>query len=190
MLKNFLFKIKIVNFEIQIQLTFFLYFFLVFLLPFSYIENAIYVCIILLASIIHELGHILVAKLCSIKVLFLRLSVSTFFIKIDNKDLTKLKSLLITVGGPIASFLLYFVVSFCFTENSSFLIAIKTTLLISAAFNLVPFHGFDGQVIFFLCIDYICNKLGVKFNKKITSHISVILSVLICCVLIYISVYN
>ncbi|MBQ8299685.1 MAG: M50 family metallopeptidase [Clostridia bacterium] len=121
--------------------------------------------------IMHEIAHMLVALILKMNVYEIELLPVGVNAKYKGEN-TKLKELLISLAGPIASFL--FALMF---ENETF----KIMNFSIATFNLIPIKPFDGGKIFE-------NILKISLNEKIANKILNILSKIILNLLLIFSI--
>ena len=131
---------------------------LVSILTASYLEFIIIFTII----IIHELGHVIVARLLGVKVKNIYIyplgGVSKF-----NMDLNinPIKELLILLGGPLFQFLSLFLI-YLFKDKKEVIIIYHYSILL---FNLLPIYPLDGgrliNILFQIFISY---KRSIKLS--------------------------
>lgn len=105
-------------------------------------ENRVICCF--LAALLHELGHILMMRLCAVQVRGLRLRL--FDVLIEADEPTDFRSdVFITLGGVAVNFL--FALLFC-------PLSLKLGLphLVLGVFNLLPIMSLDGGHLFSICL--------------------------------------
>lgn len=134
------------------------------------LEN--YMCLYVFV-IIHEMSHVLMATLLKMKVYEIELLPVGVNAKYSGKN-TNLKELLISLAGPIASFLFALIL-----KNDVF----KIMNLSIAIFNLIPIKPFDGgkiiENIFTIFFGLQTSKNILKILSKIFLNIFLILSIIL-----------
>ena len=129
-------------------------------------------CIIMFFCFLHELGHIIVAKLFEMKVEkfeILPCGFSSSFFLCDSSELSKtffMQKLIIAMAGPIVSFLL--VLSAQYIDYMNFTIVTKQEIVYSniliLIFNLLPLYPLDGGRI-------LKNILRINLNEQDAENI-------------------
>ena len=109
-------------------------------------------CIIMFFCFLHELGHIIVAKLFEMKVEkfeILPCGFSSSFFLCDSSEVSKtffMQKLIIAMAGPIVSLIL--ALSFQYIDDMNFTIVTKQEIVYSniliLIFNLLPLYPLDG----------------------------------------------
>ena len=147
-----------------------LYLFLVFAYMYA-LQNLETFIISYFFIMLHELAHIVIARVISIKVYEIELLPIGINAKYE-KNISIPKELLISLAGPIASLLFYKVLSNSFFKSINFFIAI---------INLIPLKPFDGGRIINAIITLICNEQIAKkistFIQKTALNLLVIISI-------------
>lgn len=106
----------------------------------------------ILFTFIHELGHIIVAKLLGQKIYLINIlpigcsvnlgiNIDDYNIKVKKGRLINLKKFIIALAGPLTSILIAIIIM-CINKNAVYLI--YTNLLIGL-FNLLPIYPLDGE---------------------------------------------
>ena len=125
---------------------------------------------LVLAVTIHELGHILAAKLCGIDLGELKLGILGAAIIPQNTLFSYKKELILCIGGPAAN--IFSALAASPLKNSApFFNQFWIYSISLAALNLMPIKTFDGGRIFSSLLLY---KLPVKTAEKILNAISFI----------------
>ena len=129
-------------------------------------------CIIMFFCFLHELGHIIVAKLFEMKVEKIEIlpcGFSSSFFLCDSSELSKtffMQKLIIAMAGPIVSFLL--VLSAQYIDYMNFTIVTKQEIVYSniliLIFNLLPLYPLDGGRI-------LKNILSINLNEQDAENI-------------------
>lgn len=159
-LGDFIMKIKIGFFAAML--------FLSLLITHSYFAVAA-----LCAVLIHELGHILIAKIRNIKFAECRISIFGAGLTPCYNDYSYTDEIILCIGGPAANIITAFLMLFLFagSKNEIILYFIVSSITL-ALFNLMPIKDLDGGRILYslLCI---CND--PYRSERILSVISFIL---------------
>ena len=131
-------------------------------------------CIIMFFCFLHELGHIITAKLFKMQIEKIEILPcgfsSSFLCNIDNvSEIFKgfsLQELIVAMAGPIVNIIL--ALSFKFIDNFQFSIVTKQELIYSNVlilmFNLLPLYPLDGGRI-------LKNILNIKLRDNNTENI-------------------
>ncbi|MBQ3265889.1 MAG: site-2 protease family protein [Ruminococcus sp.] len=112
-------------------------------------SNRILCCF--LAALLHELGHILVMKICGVRVRGLKLGLFDVLISADEPPTVR-ADVLITLGGPLANF--FFAAVFC-----PFSLTLGLPHLALGIFNLLPVMSLDGGHLLYI---YLSRKLAPR----------------------------
>ena len=163
-------KIKIGFFAVILFLSFF-----IFHLKFSFI--------VLLAIILHELGHIFMAKILKINFTECKIGIRGARLYAENMNMSYKNEILLAIGGPLANFLFsaiaYLVYQNVLYEEILYFIAVSLSL---GVLNLLPAKDFDGERI-------IRSLLSLIFDAYLSDRISAILSFMTTFFMWCISVY-
>lgn len=127
--------------------------------------NVSYYALILSSLLIHELGHLLVAWLLGVKVE--RCVIMPYGGEIELKGgyaLSPHKQLLISIGGPVATFCCMLMAPFLDPLLAKPLIKIQMVLLL---INLIPVWPLDGEESFFPHFDLLEKGENVRI---VSSH--------------------
>ncbi len=136
-------------------------------------------------TFLHELGHIITAKLFRLKINKIKLLAIGFNAEIDNLDYTNsLKEFFISIAGPLTYFLsahclLYFY-KLDYISYNAFMQA-KIINKYTLFFNLLPIIPLDGGRILKIIID---NFLTSKKSLYLTSILSIFLTLIFICLTI------
>ena len=132
-----------------------------------------------LITFIHELGHIIVAKMFKVKVNNMKLSVFGFSANIDDyKYLSIYKQLLILLAGPLTYFISIFFIEKLYVYEIISLVTYYKALLTNKyifIFNLLPIFPLDGGRIIKIVLDKIFTYKKAKVLSNIISIIFIIL---------------
>ena len=151
-------------------------------------------CLCLLFALIHELGHILVARILGNKLLkfkimplgfsiFLQTNIEDYNKKIKKGNMYVLKNLIISIAGPITNIIIFLVTFFLPIE-----LMIKEKIIyinaIIAIFNLIPMYPLDGSKILQNELKLFCsNKESYKYTN-IVANATLIIFTIFCSVFI------
>jgi len=133
-----------------------------------FITSQAYLPALVISVVIHELGHIVMAKLCGIELSELKLDFLGAALTPQNTTYSYGKEIWLCLGGPLFNFvsaLLWYNA----TNNSNNLFFISSVTL--GILNLLPVHGFDGGRIGEALL---CMTLGPRKATKIIRYISFI----------------
>lgn len=151
-------------------------------------------CLCLLFALIHELGHVLVARILGNKLLkfkimplgfsiFLQTNIEDYNKKIKKGNMYVLKNLIISIAGPITNIIIFLVTFFLPIE-----LMIKEKIIyinaIIAIFNLIPMYPLDGSKILQNALKLFCsNKESYKYIN-IVANATLIIFTIFCSVFI------
>ena len=151
-------------------------------------------CLCLLFALIHELGHVLVARILGNKLLkfkimplgfsiFLQTNIEDYNKKIKKGNMYVLKNLIISIAGPITNIIIFLVTFFLPIE-----LMIKEKVIyinaIIAIFNLIPMYPLDGSKILQNALKLFCsNKESYKYTN-IVANATLIIFTIFCSVFI------
>lgn len=151
-------------------------------------------CLCLLFALIHELGHVLVARILGNKLLkfkimpfgfsiFLQTNIEDYNKKIKKGNMYVLKNLIISIAGPITNIIIFLVTFFLPIE-----LMIKEKIIyinaIIAIFNLIPMYPLDGSKILQNALKLFCsNKESYKYTN-IVANATLIIFTIFCSVFI------
>lgn len=135
-----------------------------------------------LITLIHELGHVVVAKLFKLKINKIQLLAIGFNAEIDGLDYTdSLKELLITLAGPLTYFISIYLLKYMyqvdFISYNAFIQANQVNKF-DFFFNLLPILPLDGGRILKIINDNF-------FTSKKSMSITFIFSMIFTCLFIY-----
>lgn len=114
----------------------------------------------IIASIIHELGHVAAAKLCQIPLKELRLGIFGASLTPAKAIYSYKKEILFAISGPLINIVSVIFIILSFNTENSFLELFTEASLFLGILNLLPIIDFDGGRILFCLISY-------KFSPKI-----------------------
>ncbi len=144
-----------------------------------YITSGAYVPALIASVTLHELGHIVMAKLCGIELAELKLDFLGAALSPQNVTYSYGKEILLCLGGPLFNFvsaLLFYSVLKC--SNNLFIVS----SIVLGTLNLLPVHSFDGGRVgeALLCI-----ALGPQTATKIMRCVSFVFLFTLWCVSVY-----
>ena len=151
-------------------------------------------CLCLLFALIHELGHVLVARILGNKLLkfkimpfgfsiFLQTNIEDYNKKIKKGNMYVLKNLIISIAGPITNIII-FLVTFFFPIELMLKEKIIYINAIIAIFNLIPMYPLDGSKILQNALKLFCsNKESYKYTN-IVANATLIIFTIFCSVFI------
>lgn len=151
-------------------------------------------CLCLLFALIHELGHVLVARILGNKLLkfkimplgfsiFLQTNIEDYNKKIKKGNMYVLKNLIISIAGPITNIIIFLVAFFLPIE-----LMLKEKIIyinaIIAIFNLIPMYPLDGSKILQNVLKLFCsNKESYKYTN-IVANATLIIFTIFCSIFI------
>lgn len=123
----------------------------------------------LLAIALHELGHIVIARLINIRLRELKLGIFGAALSPESYLYSYKKEILLCLGGPLVNFLCAIIVSsFFYTEPFEYF---KMCSLALGVLNLLPVSGFDGGRIFTALLSMIFSPRAVQVISKFISFV-------------------
>lgn len=126
-----------------------------------------------LITFIHEIGHVIVAAFCKLKISRIKLLAIGFNAEIDDLDYTSsLKEFFITIAGPLTYFISEILLTYFYKMDFlsyNALIQAKTINKFELIFNLLPIIPLDGGRILKIMID---NFLPTKKSLLLVSILS------------------
>ena len=153
-------------------------------------------CLCLLFALIHELGHILVARILGNKLLkfkimplgfsiFLQPNIEDYNKKIKKGNMYVLKNLIISIAGPITNIIIFLVTFFLPIE-----LMIKEKIIyinaIIAIFNLIPMYPLDGSKILQNALKLFCsNKESYKYINIVANATLIIFTIFCSAFILY-----
>ena len=152
-------------------------FFAIFLFLIIAITSAEYFFSLILSVYIHELGHILAAKIRKIKLSEMKLDIFGAVLYTQKHDFSYIDEILLCLGGPVANFIS---VMFCISAGYKGFFYLSS--LAQGILNLLPVYGFDGGRI-------LCALSAMFLGTKISDMICKITSFVILLFMWWISVY-
>ena len=127
-------------------------------------ENRVILCFA--AAILHELGHVMMMRLCGVRVRGLRLRLFDVLIKADDPPSVK-ADVLITLGGVAVNFL--FSALLC-------PVSMKYGLphLALGVFNLLPVMSLDGGRLLEICLERRFSPRTVEIVLRVTTFLFIL----------------
>ena len=151
-------------------------------------------CLCLLFALIHELGHVLVARLLGNKLLkfkimplgfsiFLQTNIADYNKKINKGNMYVLKNLIISIAGPLTNIIIFIIVFFLPIE-----LMLKEKIIyinaIIAIFNLIPMYPLDGSKILQNALKLFWNNKESYKYENIVANATLILFTVFCSIFI------
>ncbi len=135
----------------------------------------------LLASLIHELGHVIVLILIGHKPKELTFEIVGIKLVQPNKTISYIKEILVLLAGPMANIIMFLLLNYSFREIY-ILNVFSFTHLFIGLFNLLPIGGLDGGKILNILFK-------LKFNDIFANIFAKTISIIIIIPVIFISLY-
>ena len=124
-------------------------------------------CAVFIAAVIHELGHMITAKMLGVKLRLCRADAAGISLKYDFSAVPHIKEAIISAAGPFLGLLSFFI---CYkTGYTSYFAGASAAL---SLFNLLPSSLLDGGCILSALLSYILPPDTVWRICRITSVIS------------------
>ena len=157
-------------------------FFAIFLFLTLMITNSAFFLASVFAVLLHELGHILMARLCRIRLY--ECSIGIFGAGITPADslYSYSREILLCLAGPLMNFLTALFVLWFFPHSSYFVTSFLFASFSLGLLNLLPIHGFDGGRIFH-------SLFSLRFSPTVASCLLSSLSFIFIFLLWALSVY-
>ena len=135
----------------------------------------------LIAAALHEIGHIIAAKLCNIPLGELKLGI--FGAALTPKTLlcSYKKEIILCIAGPLVNLTLA-IILFPLFNYGKFLSLFISASLFLGALNLLPIYDFDGGRILYCLLS---SKLSVEASTKILKTVSFVLIFMLWCLSVY-----
>lgn len=121
------------------------------------------------AVFLHELGHVIAARLCKIKLRKLKLSVFGASILPNETLFSYRQEIFLCLGGPAMNLITAFILNSLFPFEEAHLFAVYSYFL--AALNLLPVKDFDGGRIFYAILCFILSPNTSELIIKVSSFI-------------------
>lgn len=128
----------------------------------------------LVASFLHELGHIAAARLCKIPLKELRLGIFGAALTPTSAIYSYKKEILLAISGPLVNILSGIFMILFFDVGSGFLELFTEASLFLGVLNLLPITDFDGGRVLFCLISYEFSPKVAFTVLKTTSFILVL----------------
>ena len=151
-------------------------------------------CLCLLFALIHELGHVIVARFLGYKLLkfkvmplgfsiFLQTNIEDYNKKIKKGNMYVLKNLIISMAGPITNIILFIIALFLPIE-----LMLKEKIIylnaIIAIFNLIPMYPLDGSKVLQNILKLFCSNKESYKHTNIVANVTLIIFTIFCSVFI------
>ncbi len=125
----------------------------------------------LLAAAIHELGHILAAKLSKVSLHEMKLGIFGASLSLSDTTLSYKKESFIALSGPLANIACVVLSLLFFETENAFLELFISASLFLGTLNLLPILDFDGGRILFCLLSYKFSLYTAQLVLKILSFI-------------------
>ena len=158
---------------------------IIFLILFYFTNQISIYLTIMFFSLLHELGHIIIAMILKMKPS--KLEIMVFGISVSFKteiNLSEYKNILIACGGPIVSFILVLVYTYLDPIFITKQNAIYSNILI-LLFNLLPLYPLDGGRIVKGILHIKLGKAKSEIIISKTSEITMIILTIISSISVY-----
>lgn len=158
-----------------------------FLICIIFSERRIYTFIALFAAALHELGHILAAKICKIELT--SLSLDLFGARIDTgmRLCSYRDEIILCLSGPLVN-ILFSVVAFSISHyvfENEYIVFFAAASLALGALNLLPIKSFDGGRILTCLLDRILN---IYTSERILTLLSFMCCFSLWCFSVYLMI--
>lgn len=151
-------------------------------------------CLCLLFALLHELGHVAVARILGYKLLrfkvmplgfsiILKNNIEDYNKKINKGNLYVLKNLIIAFAGPATNIILFILAFFLPIE----LILKEEIIYINALiaiFNLMPIYPLDGSQVMQNVLKLFCSNIKSYKYSNIISNVTIIIFTIFCSIFI------
>jgi len=140
-----------------------------------------YFSALFLSVSLHELGHLVGARLCKIPIEEMKLGIFGAGITPKNSLYSYKQEIILCLFGPLANFLSAAAVSFFVSENE-FINLFYLSSLALGTINLLPIESFDGGRIF---LSLLSLRLSPALSHAIVSVISFVFIFTLWCLSVY-----
>lgn len=117
----------------------------------------------LIASLLHELGHIFAAKVCKIPLKELKLGIFGAALKPSKAFISYKQEIILSLSGPLVNLVCAIPLLIFFKNSHEFLRLFIETSLFLGILNLLPITDFDGGRILYCLIAY---KISPQFALR------------------------
>ena len=159
--------------------------FVLFLLLFYFTKQLYIYLIIMFFCCIHEIAHILVAKILGFKIKYIELhpfgfcceikpKIGDYNRKFANSNIVEFKKIIIAIAGPLTNVILILILNtiFSYLENINLMIYSNLVIIL---FNILPIIPLDGGRILNTITSY---YFPYKLNFKLTFFLSMVFLIL------------
>ena len=127
---------------------------------------------LLLSVLLHELGHLIGARICNIPMRELRIGIFGAGLTPAELLISYKKEIVLCLGGPLANFLSVFLLMIFFKSHTTALYGFITSSLALGILNMLPIYSFDGGRI---CSATLSMLISPKAARAIMNVISFLL---------------
>lgn len=130
----------------------------------------------LLSVFLHELGHIIVAKILKIHLAECKIGIFGAALTPEASDFSYVEEIFLCLGGPLANLLTAATVLpfFVLTKNTVILYFIISSVSL-ALLNLLPIKGFDGGRILYSLLCLLFDITAAERSLSVCSFITVLI---------------
>ena len=125
----------------------------------------------LLAAFTHEMGHLLMASLCDVKIKELRLDIFGAALTPDHAFCSYKKEIAVAAGGPLVNLIFAFFILAFGGGRGAFLELFMMASFFLGALNLLPIRDFDGGRILHCLISCVFCVRAADIFCAVTSFV-------------------
>lgn len=138
-------------------------------------DSSASVLICVISSLLHEIGHILTAKLKGANIKSVKVGLGDVAINADFSQLSPCGEMLVSLSGvAVNSILVIIGFVLCKLLNSDFLFKLSTVNALIGVFNLLPINGLDGGEFVFILLQ---KRFSLSVSEKVMLVLSFVFSV-------------
>lgn len=130
-------------------------------------------------ALIHEMSHILVAKIFKLKINYIVLYPTGFQADIENLDhLKPIPQILVIIAGPLSYFITLFIANYLLKINTISVFGYQTILeynFVILVFNLLPLYPLDGGKLLDIILATILDEKITRIVRSIISFFVLII---------------
>lgn len=125
----------------------------------------------ILAAALHELSHILAARVLGVKLSYLRLDIFGAAIGISGEISSYKKEAAVALAGPLANLILFCLSLPFLDENNGFLSLFASASLFLGLLNLLPVKELDGGRVLFSALASVLSLRAAQRAVGVTSFL-------------------